>query len=331
MNYDTSISTEVSLSKVLDEMLLDGTDMEIVLTFLKSHEGQIGDIYKHSAFAYDLYDLAAHPYRVNDFLVKHVDDLPVVDMCFAAESLGNFLSSEDIYPEVMKDLRELFRGNANIINFRAVGYKGGISDDEMVASGELDFFKLVEAITMDKRDASIFLQESYLARSMLMATNFRKFSPRAQFTILSAVGDSLSLPFRRHCCHDYLSHATNTLFKQLLVDGDTEMFNWVVNVLNLSKPPKQSIVETLWVNQFERIPSSLGERFGRELRSFEEVVFEMNMMETQFDVLDLFIYIYLFDADFFKGMKETTELLEFFNLPFDWNELEKLRPDLKGI
>ena len=75
MNYDVSISTEVSLSKVLDEMILGGTDMEIVLTFLKSHESQIADIYKHSAFVYDLYDLGAHPYRVNDFLVKYIEVL----------------------------------------------------------------------------------------------------------------------------------------------------------------------------------------------------------------------------------------------------------------
>ena len=29
MNYDASISTDVSLSKVLDEMILDGTDLEV--------------------------------------------------------------------------------------------------------------------------------------------------------------------------------------------------------------------------------------------------------------------------------------------------------------
>ena len=327
MNYDHSISTEVSLSKVLDEMLMDGTDFKLVVAFLKSHESQIDDIYKHSAFVYDLYDLAAHPYRVNDFLARHVESLHPSDMCFAAESLANFLASEDIYPEVMKELRNNLRGNANLIHFRSRGYKGRFIEDEKVAAGDLDFNKLVEAITMDKRDASRFLQESYLARSMLMATNFLGFSTRAQFIILSAVADILGSSLSNLRSKWYLANGVNTLLKQLLMIGDTDTFNWVVNVLKLDKSGHCQILDSLWDNQFERIPSMLGERFGRDLHSFEEVVFEMNMMETQFDVLDLFIYIYLFDGHFRKGMRENTELLEFFNLPFDWNELERLKPN----
>ena len=57
---------------------------------------------------------------------------------------------------------------------------------------------------------------------------------------------------------------------------------------------------------------------------FEETVFDMNMVETQFDVLDLFIYIYNYGTKKFRGMLEYPDLLEFFNLPFEWKELEKL-------
>ena len=327
MNYDHSISSEVSLSKVLDEMILDGTDFNVVVAFLESHESQIEDIYQHSAFVYDLYDLAAHPYRVNAFLTRHVDALPASDMCFASASLANFLVAEDIYPELMKELRELLHGNANVIRFRADGYKGRFREDEMVASNDIDFNKFVEAIAIDKRDAKTFLQESYLARSMLMATNFLNFSARAQFIILSSIDDILRYGGGRHSAERHIAHAFNTLLKQLLVAGDTQMFNWIVNVLDLGKTTKRLIIESLWSDQFERIPASLGERFGKELNTFEEIVFEMNMMETQFDVLDLFLYIYLFDSKFFKGMRENTELLEFFNLPFDWKDLERLKPD----
>jgi hypothetical protein len=156
---------------------------------------------------------------------------------------------------------------------------------------------------------------------MLMATNFLKFSTRAQFLILKSVGDIFRYGGRRIYAGKHIIHALNTLLKQLLIAGETATFNWVVNVLEIH-PSNSFIIERLWSDQFERIPSLLGERFGRELTTFEEVVFEMNMMETQFDVLDLFIYIYLFDLHFFKGMKANTELLEFFNLPFHWNELE---------
>lgn len=328
MNYDHSISSEVSLSKVLDEMIMDGTDFKVIMAFLESHESQIEDIYKHSAFVYDLYDLAAHPYRVNAFLARHVESLHPLDMCFAAESLAHFLVSEDIYPEVMKELREMLHGNADLIRFRANGYKGRFIEDAKVASGDIDFNKLVDAISADKRDVKMFLQESYLARSMLMAGNFLRFSTRAQYVILSSIGDifgAIGWSARSPILH--LAHAVNTLLKQLLVSGETDTFNWVVNVLRLNNPTNTRTLEKLWSDQFERIPSVLSERFHKDLRTFEEIVFEMNMMETQFDVLDLFLYIYLFDTKLLIGMIENTELLEFFNLPFDWNELENLKSD----
>lgn len=320
MNYDASISTDVSLSKVLDEMILDGTDLEVIVAFLQGHESQIEDIYKHSAFVYDLYDLAAHPYRVNAYLARHIEALPPSDMCFAGDSLANFLVAEDIYPEVMCELRKQLRGNADLLRFRSDGYKGRLIDDQKVASGDVDFIRLVEAISVDKRDVKTFLQESYLARSMLMATNFLSFSTRAQFVILKSIGDIIRHGGRINA-GKHIIHALNTLLKQLLIAGETDTFNWVVNVIEIHTGNGVTI-DRMWSDQFERIPSLLGERFGRELTTFEEVVFEMNMMETQFDVLDLFIYIYLFDSRFFKGMKANTELLEFFNLPFNWNELE---------
>ena len=57
MNYDSTISKDVSLSRVLDEMIVDGSDFDIIVQFLKSHESSIKDIYAHSVFVYDLYDL----------------------------------------------------------------------------------------------------------------------------------------------------------------------------------------------------------------------------------------------------------------------------------
>ena len=56
MNYDSSISSTVSLSRILDEMIMDGAEMDTILHFLKTHESGLEDIYKQSAFVYDLYD-----------------------------------------------------------------------------------------------------------------------------------------------------------------------------------------------------------------------------------------------------------------------------------
>lgn len=338
MNYDASISTEVSLSRVLDEMILDNTDLQVIVSFLKGHEGQINDIYRNSAFVYDLYDLAAHPYRVNDFLVRHIVSLHPTDMCFAGEFLGRFLATEDVYPEVRCVLRDVISGNDDFFRFRTLRfrtcwYRGQYFVEGKVASGELDLIKLMESISSDSRDIKKFLQESYLARSILMATNFLNFSSRTQFVILSSVKDilcnsflSLSVSSSKH-----LAHAVNLLLKQLLLSGKIEMFNWVVNVLEirpitkLSSSKLETFVRELESDQTKSIPTFLWQRIAHPITTFEETVFEMNMVETQFDILDLFIYIYVFDSNLFKGMKENVELLEFFNLPFKWDELEKFQ------
>ena len=48
----------------------------------------------------------------------------------------------------------------------------------------------------------------------------------------------------------------------------------------------------------------------------------MNLVETQFDVLDLFLYIYIVNNNLRKQMMEAIDLVDFFNLGFDWRELE---------
>ena len=51
----------------------------------------------------------------------------------------------------------------------------------------------------------------------------------------------------------------------------------------------------------------------------------MNLVETQFDVLDLFLYIYIVNNNLRKQMMEAIDLVDFFNLGFDWRELELIK------
>lgn len=315
MNYDSSISTEVSLSKVLDEMILDGTDLGIVVSFLEGHESQIGEIYQHSAYVYDLYDLAAHPYRINDFLARHIEDLPGYDKCFATNMLMGLLIQEDYRPDIRNTLKKMIKSDPEFSKFRSLGYKGGLQDDINVAVGDVDFFKLVEVAANDERDVNYLVNRSYLARSMLMANNFLKFSTKAQFMVLKSITKNLNYT-------KPLVHATNELLKQLLVANEVDIFNWVVNVLDVDIPSNE-FNYALWEDMYGRCPKKLA-NLGREEMSFEETVFDMNMMETQFDVLDLFIYIYDHCPNRVKGMLEYPDLLEFFNLPFQWSKLDKL-------
>lgn len=315
MNYDSSISSEVSLSKILDEMILDGTDLAVVVSFLESHEKQIGEIYQHSAYVYDLYDLAAHPYRINDFLVRHIGDLPGYDKCFAANMLMGLLIQEDYRPDIRNTLKKMVASDPEFFKFRSVGYKGGLQEDINVAVGDVDFFKLVEVAANDERDVNYLVNRSYLARSMLMANNFLRFSTKAQFMVLKSIAKNLNYT-------KPLVHATNELLKQLLIANEVDIFNWVVNVLEIGYPNNE-FNYALWEDMYGRCPKNLAS-VGLEEMSFEETVFDMNMMETQFDVLDLFLYIYDHCPNRVEGMLEYPDLLEFFNLPFQWSKLDKL-------
>ena len=315
MNYDPSISTEVSLSKILDEMILDGTDLPIVASFLEGHESQIGEIYKHSAYVYDLYDLAAHPYRINDFLAKHIVDLPGYDKCFAANLLMGLLIQEDYRPDIRNLLRKLISSDWDFSKFRGVGYRG-LRDDILVAVGDIDISKVVEIATNDERDVYRVLNHSYLSRSILMASNFHGFSTKAQFMILKALSISL---YR----NSPLVGPTNDLLKQLLIANEVDMFNWVVNVLGIDFTGTE-VNLVLSEDMENRVPTKLA-MIGKDELSFEETVFDMNMVETQFDVLDLFIYLYNHCPNRVRGMVEFPDLLEFFNLPFKWEELERLK------
>ena len=51
----------------------------------------------------------------------------------------------------------------------------------------------------------------------------------------------------------------------------------------------------------------------------------MNLVETQFDVLDLFFYIYFTHPRLRGEMMEAIDLVDFFNLGFDWKELELIK------
>ena len=101
MQFDGEISTEVSLSRILDEMLIDGTSREIVLKFLSQHESDIPDIFRDSAFAYDLYD-----YSINDeldpLLLKHMEHLRPIDCFFAMKQYAAVHGNKSIhaFPEL---------------------------------------------------------------------------------------------------------------------------------------------------------------------------------------------------------------------------------------
>lgn len=346
MNYDNSISDQVKLSRVLDELILDGAELETIVKFLQQHERDIPDIYKHSAMAYDLYDLGRHPYRVDPFLVKHIDDLRETEFLFALNSLATFSIATDDCKSLIQELKDRFHGHKDVAKFIRSGWEGVYGEDKFYTC-EINLVDWLNKI-VSAQDAAKFISRSFLAISAFQASTFLNLNPAAQFTLLKgfeeAFSDSRTFRWKRNddpvvSCTIY-GDILCGLLRQLLALNQTEIFNWVLDVLDFNGGYCASTVlqEAVKASVYKLMPESLADKVRvsgyletrKEDRiSFEELTFEMNLLETTFEPYDLFLAIYLGKDYLLKGMKENKELLEFFSLPFDWDSLKWMKDDYK--
>ena len=326
MNYDSSISSTVSLSRILDEMIMDGAEMDTILHFLKTHESGLEDIYKQSAFVYDLYDLTTRP-SIDGFLLENIDKLRRTEMLFALNSYVMYCMDTHTHDGDVAMLREKFRGNRVVKDFISAGWTGEYKDTKFT-TGEEDFIAYLNGLT-DPRDMSYFLSTSYLAMAAFQASTFLKLSPQIQYIM---VATALKTPRGRYgrLINGLYSTYTNfvvTLLHQLLMLDETEMFNWLVGVLGeLYKTNGLNFYYCVLETIAERLPKSMREQLAsvdmpQSEVEFPELVFDMNLIETQMEPVMLFLYVYLCFGNIHDGMKENKELLEFFNLPFEWSEL----------
>ena len=327
MNYDSTISKDVSLSKVLDEMILDSNDLEVIVQFLRSHEKDIGDIYRHSAFAFELYDVATNPGFLDiPFLIDHMHHLPESSMIYAALCSVAYCRSNSCGKDIISKISSTCGEKIACSSNTRYGLCGTEYDID-VLDGKNTIQNVISNVCKDHRDVSHFLQCSYLVKSAFMMSNFLQFSPSEQFILVNSVikkyvyssiyaryettGKDVSMMCR-------YSSVLVSLLKQLLYHNQTDMFNWIVSIIKDSK--SNWFIEYLKSSLIEDIPVSINKMLFAKI-PFEEIVFEMNMYETQFDNLDLFMLIYLCFPYSHVSMIENKELLEFFNLPF---ELDKL-------
>ena len=102
------------------------------------------------------------------------------------------------------------------------------------------------------------------------------------------------------------------LMKQLLCSGHVDLFKYIQDML--SKQAKYDIKVLL----FNSLPETIRNGIFPGGLGFEEIVFEMNMVDSTFDTLNLFLYVCLYGGKLRKAMIENPDLLEFFNLPFDY-------------
>ena len=334
MNYDSTISKDVSLSRVLDEMILDGSDFDLIVQFLKSHESSIKDIYAHSVFSYDLYDLISHPFRMNEFVTEHIIDLPepyryyylASHMLFGLDNMDSKFNYKYFKSLCERNPIDMgVQGNKYITKIR-----GHYKDRDFI-QGEDDLVEYLNGVANknDELDINLFMGKSYLAANVFTAKVFNQLNINAKFIILSRVKKHLEYLFPSNIEEEHiLMGLVVILLKQLAYMNDIDEFNWVVNVLCvLRSPPSQALIgEIIRPN----LPENIRELINADA-DFSEVVFDMNLVETQFDVLDLFLYIYIVNNNLRKQMIEAIDLVDFFNLGFDWRELELIKNGVNSM
>lgn len=340
MNYDTAISDSVNLSRVLDELIMDGSPMESIVQFLHSHESDIPDIYRNSAFAYRLYDVMAHPEGIDPFLIDHMCSLRTVEFCYAANAIAEYMYGNDGHDMRIARLKSLYKGNVNLVEFAKTL--------SIVPNFQDRFFKFeVDVVdwlnrTSDQRDYSRVISHTYLGMSVFQAASFMKLTPSSQFLLLKTIqektieGDFPERIGNSGKIRTVYGELLSALLRQLLLLNQIEMFNWVLSVLELDGQYGAALITRLAIENSisSTIPESLRQMVDltaipdlEKKPSFEEVVFEMNLRETSFEPYNLFLYIYIDHDYLLSGMKENKELIEFFNLPFDWDGMKWLKDD----
>ena len=217
------------------------------------------------------------------------------------------------------------QGNKYITKIR-----GHYKDRDFI-QGEADLVEYLNGVANknDELDINLFMGKSYLAANVFTAKVFNQLNINTKFIILSLVKTHLEYLFPSNIEEEYiLMGLAVILLKQLACMNDIDEFNWVVNVLCvLRSPPSQALIgEIIRPN----LPENIRELIYADA-DFSEVVFDMNLVETQFDVLDLFLYIYIVNNNLRKQMIEAIDLVDFFNLGFDWRELELIKNGVNSM
>lgn len=320
MTYDSNISTDVSLSKVLDQMICDGTSHEIIVQFLKSHENCIKDIFANSSFVYDLYDITSLGYFPKKDIEEYICYLPTIPKFFVLTSYIDFALATDLYDQKKKYAHMLSSdGEAK----KYLSPYCGLDSDRQFIGPDFNLIEYLDRIaTSDRYELDNFLEESHLVASAFSLKVFSNLSPVTQYLLIKKVAELLDeskdvfISNKTLQKQDVLAYCIVSLIKQSLFYGDIELFRHIRDIVF-------SISQKIMIMS-DFICSRIPEQLIREIRSgrkgFVESVFDMNMIDTQFDTLDLFLYICFCNRDMWNSMLDNMDLLEFFNLPFDYNE-----------
>ena len=321
MNFDSSISTDISLSRILDTFIMDGSDLDVILAFLGQHEDDLKDIFAHSTMAYELFDVSVHPNRVDvPFLVDHIEDLPrdlrfYTVTCFAT----SYMASSQF--DRLKNFSARFKSDLELKELCRQCRIGKPIDLDFLGEGSdgRDFVELVDSFN-DARDIHSFVKYSTLALSAFQIWNFLRFKPATQYMLVAKLKE-LCLQSLDATPYPFMMAS---LLRQLLATNNIEMFNWVLNVIGSPSMREDAFGLSLILRRhlLEHFPHSI--QLALNSMTFPEVVFEWNMQGLQYESIDLFLYTYI-SATGKRQILEFSDILELLDLPFDWCDLEAFK------
>ena len=314
MTYDSSISTEVSLSKILDKMILDDTPIDIIVQFLESHESCVKDIFANSVFVYDLYDVATSCSFPDKRLEKYICCLPPILMFFVLTSCVELALELDL-PDTRKKYAYIMKNNPSAKSWLSL-YTGLVDDRKFISAG-IDFIKYLEVIIIKSQKGfwilDDFIKKSHFLASAMLYRTFLNLSSTSQWVLINNVIREIT-GIKIHIDRkEVLTYLLVLLMKQLLWSGHVDMFEYIKDMLSIQA---KDCIRTFLFNS---LPSTIRDGIALEGLEFEEIVFEMNMVDSTFDTLDLFLYAYICNSRMRESMMENKDLLEFFDLPFSYN------------
>lgn len=309
MAFDGQISSEVSLARVLDEMIVDDTDFNVIMEFLNTHKDDLDYIFRNSVFAFELFDIATHPnLRVDYGLIKWIEHLDRHSMFYALGGLGLSPALSESMKYEVKRLKASHKDELRSLNLLYAWFE--YDTDVRIANGEVDLVEFLNGIGTDLTRIRRFLRGSVFTKSVFMAKTFLRLDVGTKVTVLATIGDE----------SEY-NPLVYSLIKQCLIIGDIDTVNSIFMVLNSGNEyvPKMEIRECAR----RGIPDNLLYDKNGEIKPFEEIVFDMPFHQDEFEPLDLFMFGYLNDF-LIQKIIEFPELVdEQFNLSFDWRLLGK--------
>lgn len=310
MFYDLSISDGVSLSRILDEMVMGGSSRELTWQFLEGHAGDLCGVFRHSAFGYDLFDVARGV--VDDGVLRRcAGGLGDVDLWYVGASRQAVVEASGGGGD-LGWLGALGRGRLGRFVSARRQFCGHVVDRSVGCFDE-GLVEALEGLANREGEMGRFVCQSCFLRSAMGAWCYRSLSTLAGYSLLREVGKVVCGGGGGGPLEEACGWSLFQLMKQLLLMGLVEEYGWVRRVVegqgSYGTWFRSGLFGSLVPAGLWRVMCSGG--------SLEDLVFEHGLQGGQADSVDLFVWVNLLGRGMWDEAVRDPGLLEMLDLPFD--------------